>query len=193
MTTSASSSEDDDNNKQKLEQKLGEAIGLEMAAQKAVEELSSKGLLDKGGMKNKLEKMKKEANNHQTKLEGLINKLSSQSSKRGGEGGEGEEQRTGTLNSDNILESATETEQKASQIMQTYLGNEPDSSEAIEFLCLAEAGEVTHYEVLDAMIKKSKFIKNKQQLATQIRSILGQEKKHLQLCTKLAKQNAILQ
>ena len=116
---------------------------------------------------------------------------------RGGEGGEGEgegeEQRTGTLNSDNILESATETEQKASQIMQTYLGNEPDSSEAIEFLCLAEAGEVTHYEVLDAMMKKSKFIKNKQQLATQIRSILGQEKKHLQLCTKLAKQNAILQ
>jgi hypothetical protein len=192
MTTSASSSEDD-NNKQKLEQKLGEAIGLEMAAQKAVEELSSKGLLDKGGMKNKLEKMKKEANNHQTKLEGLINKLSSQSSKRGGEGEEGEEQRTGTLNSDNILESATETEQKASQIMQTYLGNEPDSSEAIEFLCLAEAGEVTHYEVLDAMMKKSKFIKNKQQLATQIRSILGQEKKHLQLCTKLAKQNAILQ
>jgi hypothetical protein len=189
MTTSASSSEDD-NNKQKLEQKLGEAIGLEMAAQKAVEELSSKGLLDKGGMKNKLEKMKKEANNHQTKLEGLINKLSSQSSKRGGEG---KEHRTGTLNSDNILESATETEQKASQIMQTYLGNEPDSSEAIEFLCLAEAGEVTHYEVLDAMIKKSKFIKNKQQLATQIRSILGQEKKHLQLCTKLAKQNAILQ
>jgi hypothetical protein len=192
MTTSASSSEDD-NNKQKLEQKLGEAIGLEMAAQKAVEELSSKGLLDKGGMKNKLEKMKKGANNHQTKLEGLINKLSSQSSKRGGEGGEGEEQRTGTLNSDNILESATETEQKASQIMQTYLGNEPDSSEAIEFLCLAEAGELTHYEVLDAMMKKSKFIKNKQQLATQIRSILGQEKKHLQLCTKLAKQNAILQ
>ena len=188
--TSASSNDRD--NKQKLEQKLGEAIGLEMAAQKAVEELSSKGLLDKGGMKNKLERMKKEANNHQTKLEGLISKLSSQSSKQEGE--EEEEQRTGTLNSDNIKESATETEQKASQIMQTYLGAEPDSSEAIEFLCLAEAGEVTHYEVLDAMMKKkSKFIiKNKQKLATQIRSILGQEKKHLQLCTKLAKQNAIL-
>lgn len=75
---------------------------------------------------------------------------------------------------------------------QTYLGNEPDSSEAIEFLCLAEAGEVTRYEVLDAMMKRSK-VKNKQQLATQIRSILGQEKKHLQLCTRLAKQNAVLQ
>jgi NTP pyrophosphatase (non-canonical NTP hydrolase) len=179
---SASSNGD---NKQKLEQKLGEAMGLEMAAQKAVEELSSKGLLDKGGMKSKLERMKKEANNHQTKLEGVIKKLS-QSEKEGRE-------RSGTLlNSDSIQDSAKETEQKASQIMQTYLGNEPDSSEAIEFLCLAETGEVTHYEVLDAIMKKSKF-KNKQQLATQIKSILGQEKKHLQLCTKLAKQNAILQ
>ena len=58
--------------KQKLEEKIGEALGLEMAAQKAVEELSSKGLLDKGGMKDKLEKMKKQANNHQTDLEELI-------------------------------------------------------------------------------------------------------------------------
>jgi hypothetical protein len=176
--TSASSNDKD--NKQKLEQKIGEAIGLEMAAQKAVEELSSKGLLDNGGMKSKLERMKKEANNHQTKLEGLVKKLSQ--STKGGEGG------AGTLNSDNIQGSATETEQKASQIMQTYLGNEPDSSEAIEFLCLAEAGEVTHYEVLDTIIKKSKF-KNKQQLAALIKWIL--EKKHLQLCTKLAKQNAV--
>jgi hypothetical protein len=178
--TSASSNDRD--NRQKLEQKIGEAIGLEMAAQKAVEELSSKGLLDNGGMKSNLERMKKEANNHQTKLEGLVKKLSQ--STKGGEGG------AGILNSDNIQGSATETEQKASQIMQTYLGNEPDSSEAIEFLCLAEAGEVTHYEVLDTIIKKSKF-KNKQQLAAQIKSILGQEKKHLQLCTKLAKQNAV--
>jgi demethoxyubiquinone hydroxylase (CLK1/Coq7/Cat5 family) len=77
-------------------------------------------------------------------------------------------------------------------MMETYLGDEPDSSEAIEFLCLAEAGEVTHYEVLDAMMKKVKF-KNKQQLAMQIRSILGQEKKHLQLCTKLARQIATSQ
>ena len=30
--------------------------------------------------------------------------------------------------------------------MQTYLEQDPDSSEAIEFLCIAEGGEVTHYE-----------------------------------------------
>ena len=33
--------------KQKIEEKIGEALGLEMAAQKAVEELSSKRLLDR--------------------------------------------------------------------------------------------------------------------------------------------------
>jgi len=62
--------------KEKLEQKIGEALGLEMAAQKAVEDLESKGLLDEAGMKAKLNKMRKEAINHQTKLEQLVQKLS---------------------------------------------------------------------------------------------------------------------
>jgi hypothetical protein len=62
--------------KKKLEQKIGEALGLEMAAQKAVEELDSKGLLDEAEMKAKLDKMRKEASNHQTKLEELVQKLS---------------------------------------------------------------------------------------------------------------------
>ena len=52
----------DNNKKQEIETKIGEALGLEMAAQKAVEELGSKGVLDKGGMKANLEKMKKQAN-----------------------------------------------------------------------------------------------------------------------------------
>jgi hypothetical protein len=42
---------------EKLQQKLGEVLGLEMAAQKAVEELGSKGLLDVKGMLAQLEKM----------------------------------------------------------------------------------------------------------------------------------------
>ena len=54
-----------DDNTQKVEEKISEALGLEIAAQKAVEELGSNGLLDKGGMKDKLEKMRKQANNHQ--------------------------------------------------------------------------------------------------------------------------------
>ncbi|MCC2649412.1 MAG: hypothetical protein K0R16_2218 [Nitrososphaeraceae archaeon] len=142
--------------KQKLEQKIGEALGLEMAAQKAVEELSLKGLLDQGGLKGKLEGMRKEAGNHQIQLEELVEKLSQSE------------------------------ELDSEEIMKTYLGEEPDSSEAIEFLCLAEGGEVTHYEVLSAM---TKGIKNRQ-FATKVKSILQEEKKHLQTCIRLAKQNA---
>jgi hypothetical protein len=63
-------------NKQKLEQKLGEALGLEMAAQKAVEELSAKGLLDEAGIKAQVEGMKQEATNHQKKIEQLVETLS---------------------------------------------------------------------------------------------------------------------
>jgi hypothetical protein len=64
--------------------------------------------------------------------------------------------------------------------METYLGEHPDSQEALEFLCLAEGGEVTHSEVLSAM---TKGIKNKQ-FPGKVRSILKQEKK------QLAKKNA---
>jgi hypothetical protein len=39
-------------NLEKLEQKLGEVLGLEMAAQKAVEEFSAKGPLDEAGRRN---------------------------------------------------------------------------------------------------------------------------------------------
>ena len=154
---------------QKLEQKIGEALGLEKAAQSAVEELSSKGLLDEGGMKDKLQNMKKQANNHQSNLEELIPALESEG-----------------LSSENIQTAAQETEQKATEIMKTYLGEDPDSSEAIEFLCLAEGGEVTHYEVLNAM---TKGVKNRK-FASKVKSILAEEKRHLQLCIRLAKQTA---
>ncbi|HJT49777.1 MAG TPA: hypothetical protein VJ729_16475 [Nitrososphaeraceae archaeon] len=162
------SSED---SKQKLQEKIGEALGLEMAAQKAVEELGSKGLLDEGGMKDKLEKMRKQANNHQTDLEELIQNLSESQG----------------LDSSSIQEVANETAQKASQMMNTYLGDSPDSSEAIEFLCLAEGGEVTHYEVLSAM---TKLVKDRK-FSAKVKAILEEEKKHLQLCTRLAKQIAV--
>src|ERR687884_1225185 len=147
MKIMAMTSED---NKQKVEEKIGEAIGLEMAAQKAVEELGSKGLLDKGGMKAKLEKMRKQANNHQRDLEELMLSTSQE------------------LDSINIQKVANETAQKASEMMSTYLGESPDSSEAIEFLCLAEGGEVTHYEVLSAMGKKV----NDKKFTTKVKSIL---------------------
>jgi ferritin-like protein len=153
----------------KLEQKLGEVLGLEMAAQKAVEELSTKGLLDEAGVKNQIEGMKQEANNHQKKIDQLIDTLSEEG-----------------LDSQSVQESAKETQQKASQMMHIYLGEDPDSSEALDFLSLAEGGEVIHYEALNTM---AQGIKNTQVTDT-VQSILEEEKKHLMQCIQLVRQNA---
>ena len=122
-------------------------------------------------MKDRLESMKKEANNHHIQIEQLVQTLS----------------KSRELDPAHIQSMANETEKKISQIMKIYVGDQPDSSEAIEFLCLAEGGEVTHYEVLSAMAKKVKDRK----FSTRIRTILKEEQKHLKLCTRLAKQGII--
>jgi ferritin-like metal-binding protein YciE len=156
--------------KEKLEEQIGEVLGLEMAAQKAVEELSAKGLLEKREVKGKLQGMKKEARNHEKRIGQVMQRLTES---------EG-------LDQQSIREHAEETSQKASQMMQTYLGENPDTLDALEFLCLAEAGEVTHYEVLDELAKKAKDKK----FASEVKSILREEKQHLQLCTQLARENS---
>lgn len=160
----------------KLQEKLGEVLGLEIAAQKAVEELGSKGLLDEDGMLTQLQKMQTQAGNHQSKLENTIKNLTEL---------DGSE-----LDSTKIQEVSQETAEKCSKMMETYLGDDPDSSEAIEFLCLAEGGEVTHYEVVAAMAKGLKGKMNNKQFITTVNSILREEKRHLALCTRLAKQAA---
>jgi len=85
-----------------------------------------------------------------------------------------------------IEENAEETVQKVTEMMKTYLGEDPDKLDALEFLCLAEGGEVTHCEVLSKLSSK---VKDKK-FATRVKSILSQEKRHLQLCTRLAKENS---
>jgi hypothetical protein len=76
-----------------------------------------------------------------------------------------------------VQQVAQDTAEKCSIMMQTYLGADPDSSEAIEFLCLVEGDEVTQYEVLAAMSEKHNGkIKNTRKLSTTINSILREEK-----------------
>jgi predicted DsbA family dithiol-disulfide isomerase len=154
--------------KELIEQKIGEAIGLEIAAQKSVDELMAKGLL-KAEHEKKLMPMKEEANTQQKEMEELIEEIGKE---------EG-------FNIENINSVSKETAQKASQIMETYLGKDPDTQEALEFLCLAEGAEVTHYEVLSSVTKEVKSRK----FGTKVKNILKEEQNHLELCTKLAKQN----
>jgi ferritin-like metal-binding protein YciE len=152
-----------------IQEKIGEALGLEKAAQKAVVELDSRGLLKPEQMK-KLSKMKEEASKQEQRMEELVEELSDSDG----------------LDSSEIESTAEETAEKASKMMETYLGEEPDTQEALEFLCLAEGGEVTHYEVLSSIAKD---VKNKK-FGTTVRAILKEEQGHLDVCTKLAKSNA---
>jgi ferritin-like metal-binding protein YciE len=155
--------------KEMIQEKIGEAIGLEKGAQKAVQELDSKGLLKPEQMK-KLSKMKEEAGKQEQRMEELVEELTDSDG----------------LDSSEIESTAEETAEKASKMMEIYLGEDPDTQEALEFLCLAEGGEVTHYEVLSSIAKD---VKNKK-FGTTVRAILKEEQRHLDLCTKLAKSNA---
>lgn len=152
-----------------IQEKIGEALGLEKAAQKAVAELDSRGLLKPEHMK-KLSKMREEAGKQEQRMEELVEELSDSDG----------------LDSSEIESTAEETAEKASKMMETYLGEDPDTQEALEFLCLAEGGEVTHYEVLSSIAKD---VKNKK-FGTIVRAILKEEQRHLDVCTKLAKTNA---
>jgi len=155
-------------NIENLQKKLGEVLGLERAAQKAVDELITMKLL-KSDSKTEAKEIQGEANTHEEKIQEVISIFS--------------EDKNVQLDVAKVEESAKETEEKATHIMKTYLGEEPDTSEALEFLCLAEGGEVSHYEVLQAICGN---FDNKKALST-VKSILKEEQRHLSQCIEMAK------
>ena len=133
-----------------------------------MDELDSRGL--KTEQMTKLSKMKEEAGKQEEQMQELVQLLTE----------------SDDFDSEKIESTATETAEKCSKIMETYLGEDPDTQEALEFLCLAEGGEVTHYEVLASIAKD---VSNKK-FGARVRAILKEEQGHLDLCTKLAKKNA---
>ena len=156
-------------NKKNLEKKLGEILGLERAGQKAVDELISMKLI-KSNSKDEAKVIQKDATSHEEQIQEVVLELS--------------EDKDIKLDVQEVEQTAEETEQKVTQIMKTYLGKEPDTSEALEFLCLAEGGEVTHYEVLSSI---STNFDNKK-LSSTVKSILKEEQDHLKRCLALAKE-----
>jgi hypothetical protein len=92
-----------------IQEKIGLAIGLERAAQKAVETLDSRGLL-KPEQTRRLSKMKEEAGQLEQDMEEIVQDLTD----------------TDGFDSSLIEDKETETADKASQIMDTYLGGNPD-------------------------------------------------------------------
>ncbi len=116
-----------------LETKLAEVIGLAQAAQGTGEKVS--GLLDDNDLKSELDRMKQEAEETERRSTEIAENLDGKKPA--------------------ILEKARETKQEATEMMRTYLGADADGLDGFEFLTMAEAGEVGHWEVLGVLGDKA--------------------------------------
>jgi len=54
-----------------------------------------------------------------------------------------------------LLEKARETKREAEEMARTYLGDDADALDGFEFLTMAEAGEVGHWEIVDVLARKA--------------------------------------
>ena len=120
-----------------LESKLGEVIGLAMAAQGATEKIG------------KL--VKEEGDDDLAAVLDRMHKEAAETEERGTEvAGEYEGKKTA------ILEKAREVKQEATEMMKTYLGDDADALDGFEFLTMAEAGEVGHWSIVEVLAQRAR-------------------------------------
>jgi hypothetical protein len=120
-----------------IESKLGEVLGLAMAAQDATAKVG-KLVEDEGGhddLRSTLQRMAKEAKETEERTTDLASELDGKKTA--------------------ILEKARETKQEATEMMSTYLGDDADALDGFEFLTMAEAGEVGHWRVVGTMSERA--------------------------------------
>jgi hypothetical protein len=109
-----------------LEEKLAEVLGLAQAAQKATEKVE--GMVEDESIVAELRQMREEAEETERRCTEVA------------------ESRDGKKTA--ILEKAQETKGEATEMMETYLGEDADGLDGFEFMTMAEAGEVGHWAVL---------------------------------------------
>ena len=119
-----------------LESKLGEVVGLAMAAQEAGQ---------------KVAKLAKDEGNEE--LIGTLERMREQARETEERGTEVAGSFDGKKTA--ILEEAREVKSKAQEMMKTYLDETSDALDGFEFLTMAEAGEVGHWEILDTLNKRA--------------------------------------
>ena len=115
------------------EEKLAEVTGLAKAAQEATQKVE--GLLENDQLASKLRQMREEAEETEQRCTTLA------------------DERDGKKTA--ILEKAQETKNEAAEMMQTYLAEGSDDLDGFEFLTMAEAGEVGHWEILGKLNEKA--------------------------------------
>jgi hypothetical protein len=116
-----------------LDDKLGEVMGLAMAAKGATQKIAK--LVDDEELVAELTRMREEAAETETRCEELA------------------ATRDGRKTA--IREKARETKGEATEMMATYLGEDAEGLDGFEFLVMAEAGEVGHWEVLGTLGEKA--------------------------------------
>ena len=140
-----------------LETKLGEVVGLAMAAQEAgtkVARLAKEEGNDR--LVRSLEQMRDEAK---------------QTEERGTEvAGTFDGKKTA------ILDEAREVKSKAQEMMKTYLDKASDALDGFEFLTMAEAGEVGHWEILGTLNERAR----KSQVSELVDWALPIQQRHLE-------------
>jgi myo-inositol-hexaphosphate 3-phosphohydrolase len=115
-----------------LDEKLGEVLGLAQAAQAATKKVSSmEGADDFAG---DLQRMREEARETERRTAALVDALAGKKTA--------------------IRGKARETKSEAAEMMGIYLGDEEEALDGFEFLSMAEAGELAHWEIVEEMSGK---------------------------------------
>jgi hypothetical protein len=117
-----------------LESKLGEVIGLAQAAQDATSKVAALP----------------EASDYIKRLLDQMGKEAAETEKRGEEIAEAREGKKTALK-----EKARETKAEATEMMRTYLHDDSDALDGLEFLIMTEAGELGHVEIAGIMAEKA--------------------------------------
>jgi phosphoribosyl-ATP pyrophosphohydrolase len=112
-----------------LESKLAEVIGLAQAAQDATSKVA--GLVEDQEVTQTLERMGEEAKETEERGVRLADQLNGKKTA--------------------LLDKARETKSEATEMMRTYLGDDADGLDGLEFLIMAEAGELGHVEIVNKM------------------------------------------
>jgi hypothetical protein len=118
-----------------LESKLGEVLGLAMAAQGATEKVKKLDDLD-DDLAKALDRMNDEAKEAEERATEVAESF--------------EGKKTA------ILDEAREVKKKATEMMQDYLDSAADALDGFEFLTMAEAGEVGHWEILRTLNERAR-------------------------------------
>jgi hypothetical protein len=112
-----------------LDEKIGEVLGLAQAAQDATKKVSSLEGADE--FKRDLERMQEEA---------------AETERRTGEVADGMEGKKTA-----IRDKAKETKREVAEMMKVYVSGEAEALDGFEFLSMAEAGELCHWEIVGRM------------------------------------------